>query len=131
MRATKNLSIIIFCCAFIGCANNAPKNAQTATDLKWTAEELEGSTWQLIDDSRIENMSFYPNGFLPITLGVKTTSGSTIRAPIYRWAIADDGALVITDNKNNTVEKLYKVEADDRRVAVKLNGRVQVYDKLK
>lgn len=131
MRATKNLSIIIFCCAFIGCANNAPQNAQPATGLAWTKEELEGSTWQLIDDRRVANMSFYPNGFLPITLGVKTASGSTIRAPIYRWSIADDGALVITDNNNNVFEKLYKVEADEKRVAVKSNGSVQVYDKLK
>jgi hypothetical protein len=129
MRIILKIGIALLCCALIGCASeSAQKNV--GTGLKWTTAELEGSTWQLIDADRIENMSFYPNGYLPITLGIKLPTGSTIMAPIFYWHIDSDGALVIVDNKKRTYEKLYKVEADDRRVTVQRDGKIQVYDKL-
>lgn len=131
MNVIKKLFFVVLCYAFVGCVNEAVQPKDIGTGLKWTSAELQGSTWELVDNYRIENMSFYANGYLPITLGVKTQSGSTIMAPVFHWSIDDDGALVITDTKKNLYEKLYKVEVDDRRVTVKLNGKIQVYDKLK
>lgn len=130
MRVILKIAITLFCCTLIGCANeSAQKNV--GTGLKWTTAELEGGTWQLIDADRIENMSFYPNGYLPITLGIKSPTGPTIMAPIFYWHIDNDGALVIVDNKKRVYEKLYKVEVDDHRVTVQRDGKIQVYDKLK
>lgn len=131
MSVIKKLWLIILCYAFVGCAHDTAQKQDVSTGLKWTTDELQGATWELVDNYRIENMSFYANGYLPITLGVKTPTGSTIMAPVFHWSIDSEGALVITDTKNNIYEKLYKVEVDDRRVTVKLNGKIQVYDKLK
>lgn len=132
MGVIKKLFVMMLCCTLISCAHKA---AQTQTQhspsgLKWTAAELEGKTWQLVDYDTIENMNFYPKGYLPITLGVKSTTGSTIMAPIFHWSIDEDGGLVITDNKKRIYKKIYKVEDDPYRVTVKVNGKIQHYDKL-
>lgn len=111
-------------------ADEQPASLAPSQYAKWSAAELLGSTWQLQDGNQIENMAFYPNGFLPITLGVQSPTGPVIMAPVFHWAVDGDGVLVISDHQGKLYKKIYKISVTPERITVNVNGQTQIYNTI-
>ena len=89
---------------------------------RWTAEELVGTTFTLVDPIRYAQYTFQENGDAIATIG---QVDGPMAGPVMRWQITRAGALVISYEASQT--KWIKKEWDKDRVVVITDTGAETY----
>ncbi len=107
-------TILLLVLAISGCAS------RDDTMQKWTPSDLNGRRLSLVDEQEVENLAFFPGGYVQITIGSK----SAVAGPEGRWEIDSKGVLVIRDMDGSVEARFKKLHETNGKIMVERCGYV-------
>ena len=115
---------LVYVLSFVGCAT--PDGS--SKPLGWRASEVDNLKIALISDPYVEEIYFWANGFVGMTLGKRD---EYLTAPLFKWNIDEDGVLIVANGNGQIYQAMKKISLDDRKLVVEVDGKRQVYERLK
>jgi hypothetical protein len=111
----KKISVLILL-FLLGCSDKAaaPAMEKSPRSLSWEQFQVPSSNWRHEEKGSIENLSFYANGDVHLTLGTK----DALVAPAFYWRIEGDKLLVCQTQQGKAMFSYRSPRIDGNQLTV-------------